>query len=404
LMYLLYAENNFVAIGYYILVFYIFIVASFGLGYKQLTDLVEIQITATREKDHLKKFINAVPGYVSLLDRDLKYLEANEMTLRFFPTIIGSSVGEINGDTDYAKFVEQFSKSDKDREVKEIKVSVKERIFHFMVSIQKMANKNIVIVSIPMDELVKAREDLRVQEGKAQYSAKLASLGEMAAGIAHEVNNPLTIIQGSALIIESLVDQENVDIENVKLLTSKLVTTSERISKTIKSLKALSRNGDKDPFEKISLEYIFNQCLDVCRQRCTNYEIELILPSFPDEVFFVGREVQISQVLVNLLNNAIDAVKSVEGKKWIEISYEKTDKRIDLFVSDSGLGIAVEIQAKIMEPFFTTKEINQGTGLGLSISKNIIESHGGELSLLKTRQNTTFRIRLPQFAPGHTPG
>lgn len=218
-------------------------------------------------------------------------------------------------------------------------------------------------------ELVIAKKQLREQEGKAIYAAKLASLGEMAAGIAHEINNPLTIILGSATIIEKLIEDKTLDKIAIKQLTKKLIVTSERISKTIASLKSLSRSGENDSFEEIEFSMMLEQCLDICRQRCDLHGIKLILPAFDGLVLFKGREGQLSQVVLNLLSNAIDAVKNC-NECWIEVSYQQNPDSFDIFISDSG------------------------TGLGLSISKTIMNAHKGELNLVPGSP-TTFIMHLP---------
>ena len=180
------------------------------------------------------------------------------------------------------------------------------------------------------------------------------------------------------------------------MLTDKIIKTTDRISRTIKSLKSLSRKGDNDPLAEVNFEQLLETCLDICRQRFTHHQIELILPTCSKVTTFLAREVQLSQVLVNLLGNAIDAVKLLD-ERWVKIDYKQTEKNFEIVVTDSGKGIPPEIVAKIMDPFFTTKDVNQGTGLGLSISKTIIEDHGGELTYVSEAANTTFRISLPQI-------
>jgi C4-dicarboxylate-specific signal transduction histidine kinase len=218
----------------------------------------------------------------------------------------------------------------------------------------------------------------------------------MAAGIAHEVNNPLTILQGFASIIEQLTHQEPLDKENIRLLSGKLVHTTERISKIVKSLKSLSRNGDNDPFERVSIQTVIKEALDICGHRFKQNNIELKLPELDKDVFVKGREVQLGQVVLNLLVNAFDAVSgSDNGDKWVEVKLDSLHQGVSIDIIDSGPGVSIENAKKIMEPFFTTKDVGQGTGLGLSISKNIIEEHGGELFLIQNSKATTFRIQLP---------
>ena len=167
------------------------------------------------------------------------------------------------------------------------------------------------------------------------------------------LNNPLTIIQGSSSIISKVVDQEPLDKEMLKALTGKIISTTERITKIVKSLKNLSRKGDNDPITDVDLQNIIDQCLGITGQRITHQEIQLILPEFSEPIYFKSREVQISQAIVNLLANAVDAVKPL-SERWIKLSYKTTDNELIISIIDSG-GIPETVRARIMEPLLPLK-------------------------------------------------
>lgn len=377
-----------------VIVYLFFSVSNYKFSCRQLYELLEMKKFTSSEREKLKNLINTVPGLVGLIDKDLVCYMANQATLKVFPQIVGKKVGDFDHDSLWEKHIIDFMQSNRAVQVFEEKVVYKGSDVYALLNIQKTKDGGATIVSIITTELVETRKQIRVQEAKAQYSAKLASLGEMAAGVAHEVNNPLTIIAGSANIIHRLIDEEPIDKNNLKLLTKKVMDTTERISKTVKSLKSLSRNGENDPKVEVSIEQIVNISVDLCQQKSKMNSIEFKIPDVLPDTIIMGREVQLSQVLVNLLSNSIDAVKNLE-EKWIEIKTAIDGGFIDLFVIDSGKGIPKEIQTRIMDPFFTTKDVNQGTGLGLSISKTIMQDHGGELSLMENCSHTTFRLRLP---------
>lgn len=381
------------SVALYSLIFYFFNTYNLNLGQKQLCRSVANEIQARLEKEKITRIIDTVPGYVSVYDKNLVCTLANQAVLAVFPDIMGKYIGELDHEADWEKYLTGFLMGGKQHSVEEAHYTKAGKEIWMLRNAQRSFDGGVVFVSMEITELVEARNRLREQEAVSHYTAKLASLGEMAAGIAHEINNPLTIIQGSASVIAKLVEQEPMDVDTIKLLTSKLNQTSERISKTIRSLKTLSRSGENDPFEELDLEKMLNTCLDLLRQRFVREEVQLKLPNFEQPIIFKGREIQISQVLMNLISNAVDAAKNLPNA-WIEISYAYRPDSIDIFVTDSGPGVPEKIRDRIMEPFFTTKEVNQGTGLGLSISKSILHAHKGELTLLNS-PHTTFRIHLP---------
>ena len=227
-------------------------------------------------------------------------------------------------------------------------------------------------------------------------SSKMASLGEMASGIAHEINNPLTIIVGKINRIKRLMAELSINNDQLSEDLDKIKTTSDRISKIIKGLHSFSRNTLNDPYDNIPLKKLITDTLELCFEKFKHDGIEFNFEiSFDVEIQCRGAE--ISQVMLNLLNNAYDAIRELPVK-WIRIEMHlQSSERIQLLFIDSGLGIPKEISEKIMLPFFTTKDVNKGTGLGLSISKRIMEDHWGNLILDSSMPNTCFILELPIF-------
>lgn len=377
-----------------ILLFTFISLAHYKVSHDQLKKLILMKIKMNSEAEKLKNFVDTAPGFVGLISKDHVCYLANQITTDLYPNIIGTKIGSLDPTSKWEKFVIDFIQSDKIYDVGEHYSCFNGMDIYALMRVRKLDDGGAIVVSLPINELVDARKQIREQEAKAVYASKLASLGEMAAGIAHEVNNPLTIIQGASNIIGKLVETDPIDREMLKVLSSKLVDTTNRISKTIRSLKSLSRNGESDPMEEVQLSKVIELCMDLSHQHLINNKIELRSPAELPELIVKGREVQLSQVLINLMNNAVDAVKRLETK-WIEVRVEQVDSWAEVYVIDSGPGIPDDIREKIMEPFFTTKDVNEGTGLGLSISKSIMTEHQGDISLLQNRLHTTFRLRLP---------
>lgn len=237
-------------------------------------------------------------------------------------------------------------------------------------------------------------------ESQLMHSAKLATLGEMSASIAHEIKNPLAVIHGkvSSLLrkkdaVTGIVTTKESDLELIK-------TTADRINKIIKGLKAFSRSGEGDPYEVANFHDLLEDARNLVDEKFKSAGVEFRVVS-GDPIYFECRFVQVSQVVINLLNNAFDAIQEKEDK-WIELKVGTfNDKFFEVTVTDCGPGIPEDVVKRLMNPFFTTKGRGKGTGLGLSISKKIIESHHGEFFLDRSSPNTKFVIRLPynQAAP-----
>lgn len=273
--------------------------------------------------------------------------------------------------------------------------------------IERIEIKDGFLESLNRDLELKVEERTRELEGsrmRATESARLASLGEMASGIAHEINNPLAIIKASAEQVLANCQSGELSTAAVQKTAERINRVADRIAKIIMGLRTFAREGKADPFEVASIDAVVTETLEFCLTRFKNNGIEVIVHPLSSELVVHGRSVQMSQVLLNLLNNAHDALKSanVQGPR-IEILGRRVGEHVEVHVVDNGVGIPQEIRTRIMQPFFTTKEVGKGTGLGLSISRSIMEDHRGELLLAKDPLPTRFIMRFPhadsQLAP-----
>lgn len=253
---------------------------------------------------------------------------------------------------------------------------------------------------------------LQEQREKLVTSSKFSALGEMAGGIAHEINNPLAVIAMRAAQIQETLLEKQDDPEFITHALAEIMQTTTRIAQIVKALKSFSRDGKYDPMHSVSILSIIEDAFSLCQERFKNHQIELNLISEPAEVnalTIVCRSIEISQVLLNLLSNAFDAIQekdankqdsphdkkgAVSHQKWVNVEVFDRGGKVEVNILDSGKGISPNIRHKLMQPFFTTKEIGKGTGLGLSISKGIMDSHRGTLSLDSSRKNTCFKLTL----------
>lgn len=241
--------------------------------------------------------------------------------------------------------------------------------------------------------LLEEKDDtIEQQKSKIFYSAKLASIGEMAGGVAHEINNPLAIISGNTYKLERYI-KDNPNKEKCNDAISKINQMIIRITKIVDGLRYLSHEQSDKDGRLVEVKKIVDSTLNLCQEKFNSMGINVQV-NIPSDFKIYCREVQISQVLLNLLNNAFEAAKKAENP-IIKLEVIMRDNYAEFSVINSGVQISDAIANKIFDPFFTTRVLGKGTGLGLSISKGIANSHQGDLFLDRNRELTTFTMRIP---------
>ena len=226
-------------------------------------------------------------------------------------------------------------------------------------------------------------------------ASKMATLGEISAGIAHEINNPLHTLTLTTTLLKRLSSTDRLPKELLMEHLSRFETCIDRMAMIVSELKAFSRDSSSDTFQSTSLKRIIAETLDLCHARLVSKEVSVVAQVIPEEWVAECRASQISQVLLNLLNNAYDAVSELP-ERWVKIEAFERASSFEIVITDSGSGIPSSTAERIMSPFFTTKPPGKGTGLGLSISSNIMTDHGGSLFLDRTSPHTRFVLTLPK--------
>ncbi len=242
------------------------------------------------------------------------------------------------------------------------------------------------------------QENLERERMRALHSEKMASLGELAAGIAHELGNPAASINAWLDVIESQHERDNLDLDMFVQTIPKVRRDAKRIRDIIRGMLAYARDGSRDPFQSESAQTILQQVLDYCsyKIRKCNVQVQLEVPN--PYLTLECRITEISQMLVNFILNACDAVQALDVR-WLRLEARELGEDMEFRIIDSGHGIPSAMADKIFSPFFTTKALGKGTGLGLSIAKSIADNHRGEIKLDTTCPNTCFVIRLPRRQP-----
>jgi signal transduction histidine kinase len=258
------------------------------------------------------------------------------------------------------------------------------------------------------DELMATNDYLQKAQRQLVEAEKMASLGQLTAGLAHEINNPINFISGGVQALEGLQNEifENNDLtreeidqakQDVKALMKSITNGVTRTAGIIKSLKVFSSpSEDIDSLINV-LEPIENS-LVLVGSKLANENIS-VERDFQHQSAAKANSSQISQVLINLLDNAIHALQRNTGKKIISIHTLETKDEIIIKIKDNGSGIPEQVQHHIFEPFFTTKEVGAGTGLGLSVSYSIIKRHHGKITFVSTpSEGTEFAVALPKVS------
>ena len=245
--------------------------------------------------------------------------------------------------------------------------------------------------------LLKAELTQQHMQRQLVEAGKLAAIGELAAGVAHEINNPLAIMMENAGWIEDLLSSDDpYSDENVTEIRSSLQTITiqgHRCREITHKLLSFARKTDTSA-RVVRVNPLLEDIAGFARQKAKYREVEIRLVLDPAVEDVAGSPTELQQILLNLVNNAIDAIDKPGG--LVELSSFREPDAVRITVSDNGQGIPADVLPRIFDPFFTTKAEGQGTGLGLAICRDILSKMNGTISVDSTPGNgSTFRIRLP---------
>lgn len=371
-------------------------------GHVALVLVEDVHARLTERETFIRSLFDASPVGLNLCRMDGLWLQSN----RAFLDIIGYRAAEADGgltywqltpreyddqerlqlasltrDGRYGPYEKEFVRKDGTR--------VPVRLNGFVVERDGERFIWSMIEDISRERALAAK--LEEEREKAIHAGKLASLGEIAAGLAHEVNNPLAIIEALAFELEHAI--ANGETEDLGELVAGIREATQRAASVVRGLRMFSRRGDTNVVEG-AIGALVQDALVLVRPRVKYEGVDLTIEVSTDAVVRVS-PVELGQVIVNLVNNAIDAVRESD-QRWVRVRVDDADDATRITVEDPGAGVPKEDEEKLFSPFFTTKQAAEGTGLGLSISKGIVERCGGSLRYEREGGRTRFVVLLPR--------
>ncbi len=367
--------------------------------------------TMREQRQLLKTILDATPEFVYLQDRDAVYLAANKAFCRF----LGKDEQDIVGKSDFDLFSEERARKNIE-ETEQVIMSgqpleKQERIE------SALGIKWCHVVRMPVRKpdgnisgiLWSGRDitALKEMEARLVHSRKMESVGQLAAGIAHEINTPLGVILGYAQVLLEEIPEDDAKHKDLEIINRQCKICRKIVADLLK----FSRQTDSISYAFFDINKVIAEVISVVEH---TYKLDRVtIQSDVDDLLpcFLGDRDKFKQVFVNLLNNAHDAI-GTDGCIYIASRFDPAANKLIISVTDNGAGISKENQARIFDPFFTTKPVDKGTGLGLSVTYAIIQEHGGRITSEsppetapgcggERNKGAAFIIHLPAFDHNH---
>lgn len=371
---------------------------------EDVSDQVATRKRLEERESLIRAFFEKSPVGLNLCRMDGLWLESNPAFLR----IIGYTREEADGGLTYWQLTPRKYDADENRQLELLR-----EVKHYGPYEKEFIRKDGTLVPVRLNGFIVERdgeeyiwsliEDMTEQRAleakleeervRAIQASKLATMGEMAASFAHEINNPLGIISAFSHVLADAVAKGRT--KEAEEAIDAIHSATDRAAKIVRGLRRFARESVREPRARLSVASLIEDALVLCRARIDTHGVSLTVDK-DTTAEIEGHAIELSQVLVNLLNNAFDATRGSRNG-WIRVSVKDDPAGcVAVVVEDSGAGIPEHARDAIFRSFFTTKKSGEGTGLGLSISRSIVERHGGTLTLDTTAPNTRFVVRLPR--------
>lgn len=321
--------------------------------------------------------------------------------------IFGYEPGEIA--PSYQLFIDAVHRDDRDKVIEAVNAALQDNQPYNMdfrivrpdgeeryIAAQSEVEQDAEGNSVMMVGTVLDITDRKAIELKLVQSAKMATLGEMATGVAHELNQPLNVIRMAVNNVQRKSRKNEVSPDYLIGKLEKVEQQVERASAIIDHMRIFGRRADLTP-APLDPKKMVDSALGLIGEQLRLAGIRVRVEAPETCHVIMGHQVQVEQVLLNLLGNAYDQLRDIEGEKRIDIAVTQDDRDVRIVVEDTGGGIPDDVLSRIFEPFFTTKKVGLGTGLGLSISYGIIIDMGGTIEAANAEHGALFTITLPVY-------
>ncbi len=378
--------------------------------FQDVTAIQSLRAEAVESQRLVESILNSIPHMIFLKDaKDLRFVRLNKAG----EALLGIDAAALIGRSDHDLFPKDqadfFVAKDRATIQGSVPIEIPEepintaygpRTLHtrkFTLTDERGEPAYLLGISEDITERLAQRATIETQRAALLTASRLSALGQMAGGVAHEINNPLAVIKGAADQINRLLRAPDVDVdlERLQLLAGMVSRTVDRIAAIVSGLKDFSRDGSRDPLHVTPVVHLVQETLAMCAEKLRLSGVEIDCSEVAGDVAIECQPIRIAQVLLNLVVNAFDAVAHAPTKIIRIGTRAAPDGGLAIEVSDTGPGVPAELVDAIMEPFFTTKGPGKGTGLGLSISKGICEDHDGTLTVRPTSSGACLAIALP---------
>ncbi len=372
-----------------------------------ITELKRLEHEIRRSEEKYHTIFNNIPNPVFVLDKEtMEILDCNDSVKGVYglarEAMQQRSFLDLFDEGERAKYIAELPNTSTLNQVRQRTIDGKTIYVNIRISPSEYPGREALLVTT--SDITKRL----LAEQQLIQASKMTTLGEMSAGVAHELNQPLCVIKtASNYLLKKIRKDEPIDTEILRSMAEEMDSQVDRATRIINHLREFGRKSDVKK-ERTQVNEALEKAVEIFSQQLKLREIEVVKELDPDLPPILADSNRLEQIFINLLINARDAIE----EKWERGQRSPMEKRISLKTSvqgetvqvevkDSGLGIPASIQDKIFEPFFTTKKVGQGTGLGLSISYGIVQDYHGSIRVETTEKDgSNFIIQFPTEAEG----